>query len=304
MYPMIETHHLISVRSSATVDEAARLMDDCGLGALGVLDADKKFAGIFTERDLTHLVATAKNPQEIRMAEVLNDFPVVVDGPITFAEAAEQMENSHVRHLVVLEDGDHRIISMRDLIGAGSGEIVDSPSSNGSKSGAESLAYLASFAGPLPMRTSDIMSSPAVTVPAHARLEEVASILAYHDITGCPVVDGDELVGVISERDVARALGNSSVRLAIRPSGPSSDPPRDALDGHIASDVMTRPATTVSPDTPVTTAAEIMFKQHIKRLPVVIANRLQGVVTRGDVLRAFAGLSDERPVGSRPYSGG
>lgn len=49
----VQTHPLISIRSSAKVQEAARLMADCSIAALGVLDSDRRFMGIITERDLS-----------------------------------------------------------------------------------------------------------------------------------------------------------------------------------------------------------------------------------------------------------
>src|SRR5680860_1573876 len=61
MTTKVQTHPLISIRSDASVQEAARLMADCSIGALGVLGSNKEFVGIITERDLSWFVAQAKD---------------------------------------------------------------------------------------------------------------------------------------------------------------------------------------------------------------------------------------------------
>ena len=114
----VETHPLISIRQDATVQEAAQLMADCSIGAVGVLGADKRFVGIVTERDLAWFVAQARDAAGTSVAEIVNDFPVVVDGPIGDQRALERMRSAHVRHLVVRENGDFRILSIRDFLGS------------------------------------------------------------------------------------------------------------------------------------------------------------------------------------------
>lgn len=111
----VQTHLLISIRADATVQDAANLMVDCSIGALGVFNTEKEFAGIITERDLSWFVAQAKDPVGTRVSEIVNDFPVVVEGPIDDADAIEQMKTSRVRHLIVREGKDYRILSMRDF---------------------------------------------------------------------------------------------------------------------------------------------------------------------------------------------
>lgn len=117
----VETHPLVSVHADATVADAARVMSDCSMGAVGVLGRDKEAAGIFTERDLAGFIARHGDPLSTSMKEVMNDFPVVVAGPISDKDAIDRMRKAHIRHLLVKEDDDLRIVSMRDLMGAWGG---------------------------------------------------------------------------------------------------------------------------------------------------------------------------------------
>ena len=116
MTATVQTHPLISIRSDATVQEAARLMADCSIGALGVLGSDKRFAGIVTERDLAWFVAQAMDASATLVTDIVNDFPVVVDGPIGEQVALERMQRARIRHLIVRVGDDFRIVSMRDYL--------------------------------------------------------------------------------------------------------------------------------------------------------------------------------------------
>ena len=146
--------------------------------------------------------------------------------------------------------------------------------------------------GPTNLCARDVMSNPVVAISQQASLEDLAGLLNEREISGLPVVDDhDHVVGVASERDIAHALGDSLVRLALR-RAPRTGPFLRAAhlrEGNATSvgDVMTTPALTVHPDTPLRTVAEMMVTEEVNRVPVVRDQRLIGIVTRGDVLAAI-----------------
>ena len=107
---------LMRIRASATLEDAARLMCDMSMGALGVDDANHRFVGLVTERDLLWAMAQGKDPGQTSVSDVVNDFPIVVHGPISSAKAAERMISAHVRHLLVREDDRLGIVSLRDVV--------------------------------------------------------------------------------------------------------------------------------------------------------------------------------------------
>jgi predicted transcriptional regulator len=113
---MAPTFPLIRIRGSASVRESAQLMSDLSIGALGIDSDDHVFMGLFTERDLAWTIARGKDPLTTRIEEVVNDLPIIVEGPLTIEQAARKMTDAHVRHLLVRQDDDLRIVSMRNLI--------------------------------------------------------------------------------------------------------------------------------------------------------------------------------------------
>ena len=111
------THSLIRIRKSATLQDAAHLMCDMSMGALGVDDDGHQFQGLITERDLIWAVAQGKDPCLVHVEEIMNHDPVIVEGPITLTRAAQRMRAAHVRHLIVRSPGGPlRIVSIRDLL--------------------------------------------------------------------------------------------------------------------------------------------------------------------------------------------
>jgi len=128
----------------------------------------------------------------------------------------------------------------------------------------------------------DIMTTAVVTVRPDTTYREVAALFRQHRVSGFPVTgDGGQVVGVVSETDLL-ALVAGEHRPAHRAAGQAT-----------AGDLMTRPAVTVGPDDLVQTAARIMHKHRLQRLPVVGPDgRLAGIVSRADVLSVFR-RSDE-----------
>jgi CBS domain-containing protein len=111
--------------------------------------------------------------------------------------------------------------------------------------------------------------SAVETTTADARLIEAVAQLGEKRIGALPVLDGDRIVGIISERDVIYCL---------REHGPG------ALDWPVGK-VMSAPAITVASDVDVLSALALMTKRRIRHLPVVDGDRIRGIVSIGDLVK-------------------
>jgi CBS domain-containing protein len=120
----------------ATAADAARKMADEGIGAVPVCNAEGRLAGVVTDRDLTvGIVARGRDPQNVRLAELLEGSEVVTIGADDSAEEAIRTMKDHaVRRLPVI-DGTRLvgIVSQADIArampDAKIGELVDAISS-------------------------------------------------------------------------------------------------------------------------------------------------------------------------------
>lgn len=139
------------------------------------------------------------------------------------------------------------------------------------------------------MLVKDVMTSSVVSVAPNETVEGVARTLLRHRISAVPVVDGDRLVGIVSEGDLMRRYEEHGAARAWWLSL-LADRTYEFLRTHgtRARDVMTREVITVSEDTNVERVAEILEARHIKWLPVVREGRLVGIVSRADILRGLA----------------
>ena len=107
------------------------------------------------------------------------------------------------------------------------------------------------------------------TIPAGTRVREAVAELASRRIGAMPVVRGDEVAGMLSERDVLYCLSTDGAGVLERQ----------------VDELMTAPAITVAPDMPVLKALSLMTQKRIRHLPVVESGRIVGLVSIGDLVK-------------------
>jgi CBS domain-containing protein len=140
------------------------------------------------------------------------------------------------------------------------------------------------------MRVADVMTESVFTASPDLSLKKVAEQMLQYGISGLPVVDAEGcVVGVISETDIL-----FKERLAPERDGLvdwlvhyGEDPPAAKLAARRVGEAMTSPAVTIKPRRSVAEAAALMLDLDVTRLPVVDGDRLVGIVTRTDLVRAF-----------------
>lgn len=107
-----------SLRTSATVLDAARFMSERRIGAVCVLDEDGKLTGVFSERDLLNrVVVPMSDPATLPLGKVVSPIRAVISCDETPQQALDRMEEIGSRHLPVV-DGEKWVgmLSMRDLL--------------------------------------------------------------------------------------------------------------------------------------------------------------------------------------------
>ena len=151
------------------------------------------------------------------------------------------------------------------------------------------------------MRAHQIMTRTVITVSPEAGIVEAADIMLQRHVSGLPVVDAaGKLVGIITEGDLIRRPEIGTLKKRGRWLGFLVGPGKQASDfvreqGRKVADVMTTSPLTVTEDTSLAEIADIMEKKDIKRLPVMRADKLVGIVSRANLLQAVASLAREVP---------
>jgi CBS domain-containing protein len=147
------------------------------------------------------------------------------------------------------------------------------------------------------MKAAEVMVTNVITVNPDACVQDVARTLLGARISGVPVVGPKgELLGIVSEGDLMRRVEAGTGRK--RPWWLAIFTDREVLAAEFirehsrkVTDVMTRDVVTASPDTPLSTIANLLEKNAIKRVPIVEGGKVVGIVSRANLLQALAGLS-------------
>jgi CBS domain-containing protein len=113
----------------------------------------------------------------------------------------------------------------------------------------------------------DVMTSNPTTCEPQASVVDAAKVMAQEDVGSIPTVEGDRLVGVVTDRDIV-------IRVVAEGREPQSV---------TVGDVASRDLVTVSPDDDLDRALELMAENQVRRLPVVDGDKLVGIVAQRDV---------------------
>lgn len=152
------------------------------------------------------------------------------------------------------------------------------------------------------MRARDVMTAPVISVGEDVSVAEVARMLLRHGISAMPVIGADgRLAGIVSEGDLVRRVETGTERVPswwLKLIGDSDDQARDYTKSHgrRVSEVMTRDVETVGEDTALGQIADLLERRRIKRVPVVHDGKLVGIVSRANLLQAFASLASDAPA--------
>ncbi len=144
------------------------------------------------------------------------------------------------------------------------------------------------------MKARDVMVSPVITAKPSNSAKELAQIFTRHGISAVPVVDGaGKIVGIVSEGDLMRRadLGTEkrhSWWLAAFINTDTLAAEYIEARARKASDLMTAPVITASPETPLSEIATLLESNAIKRVPIVSNGQLVGIVSRANLIQAFA----------------
>jgi CBS domain-containing protein len=123
------------------------------------------------------------------------------------------------------------------------------------------------------------------TIGPDATLSDAIASLGEKRIGALPVVEGGQVRGIISERDVIYCLRDRGA---------------DVLEWPVAR-VMSAPAVTVEPSTPILSALATMTQRRIRHLPVVERGELAGIVSIGDLVKHRMERIEEEAEAMRTY---
>ena len=142
------------------------------------------------------------------------------------------------------------------------------------------------------MKVADIMSQDVVVVGVDSTIKEIAEKIVSKDITGMPVVDGDTIVGIVTEDDIIKHEAHVDVPeiVPILSSFLYLDDPSEFEDdlqkvlATTAKELMTDKVVTVSPKASIEELATLFNEHDVNPIPVEEDGVLVGIVSKSDIV--------------------
>lgn len=297
----VMSHEVLAVHPETPLAEAVELLLDKVYRTLPVVDERRRVVGIVTDGDLLKrgnlLAITAQKEltqaevaqalAEIRqsgqqVATVMTPNPATVTPETTLADAVHLMATRDVKRLPVVDEQGHLLgmLSRVNVLRA----LAEPPVAETKRQALPPGQHT---------RVGEIMMTRVPTVAADASLEEVIESLVTHARRRVVVIDNDRhVLGIITDGDLIKRATQTErpgivQSLLRRTSLEQAD--RFRLQKRTAADVMSSPAITVTPDTSLLDALQLLLRHHVKRLPVVDEqDYLVGLVGRGGILQALS----------------
>ncbi|MBN2502326.1 MAG: CBS domain-containing protein [Anaerolineales bacterium] len=134
---------------------------------------------------------------------------------------------------------------------------------------------------------SDWMTPDPLVVYRHTTVPEAYQLMDEYKIRRLPVMDADDLIGIVTLGDLRAAKASTASSL-------STYELEYFLSQQMVEDSMTADPITVKADVEISNAAQLMLAHKIGGLPVMDAGRLVGIITESDIFRALIELCGEK----------
>jgi CBS domain-containing protein len=267
------TRSPVTISPDASAVEAARLMEDRGFRHLPV-ERNGELVGLVSDRDIMLGIGGAKDadlPLE-GVAQLVEDVmrtPVIcVESDERGPVAAARMIEQKVGALPVPEDGRLvGIVTETNLVKA-----------------FRDLCRDPATADTLDTMIEGVMHSMVVTMSPSDTLDEAIKACTDWRIRHIPVLDdNEELVGIVSDRDIRLAVGRAMVADAL-----AQREGRVYVEDQRVGDIMSNDVITIEPSEMLSAAVPVMMEHRVSALPVSLQGMLMGIITRTDVLEHYS----------------
>ncbi len=240
-----------TINKSDRISYALECMEKHTVNQLFVM-SDDELVGVITKQDIARTLGrsddVAKPASSLHVTKAMNEALVTVSRSLPIDEVSELMKHSEV--LAVVDDQLTGWITFEEIVKA------SRPSG---------------FAG-------EIMDPP-VTCSPYDRVVHIRRRMIDETVWWMMVVDGDQLIGIITENDIARAM--SQFRDIVKQQYQDARVTRLVID-----DIMVTDMTSVRTNTPCVEVVDTMLKNDVEGVPVLdLTDAMVGMITKGTILK-------------------
>ena len=254
---------LITVDKDQNLTDALKLLRKHNVSRLPVTN-NKELVGIISERDIANKLGSSKYenmpPSRLHVSSVMVKDVITVPQSMQLGEVAKIMLEKGIGSVPVMEEDKMvGIVSKADFVTLAVGIAFDKIS------------------------VKEIMCKNVVSVSPTERIVHARRQMLEAHIGRLPVVDDDELVGMITSKDLMRAF------IEFRKSVPEKYQ-KSQIKDLLVEDIMSSNPVSVSKDMSITEVSNIIMETGFNGLPVLEDNKVVGIITQTDILRLIEKL--------------
>ncbi|MBI5253252.1 MAG: CBS domain-containing protein [Euryarchaeota archaeon] len=250
----VMTRNVITIDKNRKLSDAIKLIEKNRISRVVVTDSGK-VCGIVTEKDLIKTLGSSKTkrilPSTLHVSAAMRSALIAVREDAEIREAALLMVQNKVSSLPVIDGGQLTgIVTTTDIL-----KILKDCEE----------------------KVSSVLSKHVITVIPTDRIVHARRLMLDNEISGVVVVEEGDVVGMLTERDLMRALGRFK-KLADRYQ-------HRRIRNMLVGDVMTQDVKTLEVNATIGEAAKLMLENSISGIPVTEKGKLAGMVTKADLAK-------------------
>lgn len=207
---LIMTETVITIYPEASISQAAILMLENGIHNVPVVK-NGNIVGIVTRTDLMRYVAEHSEKMNTKVPNLMTEDVIFVHRHHTINHVIEEMNKNEIARVIVKGDDGKPVgfISRKSLalniLTDNEGDLATKSIKmvrRSSPAGQKTYRYVKE----MPVTAEDIMVSPIISIDVSENISAAAKKMIEEGLTGLPVSDGEDVVGILSRTDIMRAI--------------------------------------------------------------------------------------------------
>ena len=264
------TENVITIDKNQSLNDGLKLLRKYNISRLPVVnevDGKKALVGIVSERNIADKLGSLKSANmstsRIHISSVMVKDVIVASEDESLQNVAKIMLDNHIGSVPIESDGEMTgIVSKADFTTLATGRVYEK------------------------LFVKDSMTASIISVSPSDRLVHARRVMSDNSIGRLPVVSDEEIVGMLTSKDLMRAL--IDFKNKVHPKHQNAQ-----IKNLLVNDIMSSPALTTSEDATIDEVATIMGTTGYNGLPVVSDGEIKGIITKTDILALIVDLESK-----------
>lgn len=265
----VMSREVFLVDKDQNIQDALKIMKKHKVSRLPVVNTNnhvKELVGIMTEKDIARRLGSSRYgnlaPSHFHVSTVMTHLPLTIESNKSIGLAAQIMIENNIGGIPVVDGGEIQgMLTKTDFINTTKGRSFQE------------------------IKVKDRMTPDPITIGPQDRLVHARRLIFDEDIGRLPVMEGDELEGIVTAKDIARSM------ISFRKVVPDKYKPA-RIRNLLVEDIMTQNVKTVPGNASIEEVSTIMVENNFSGLPVLEEGELIGVITKTDLMKLIVELEE------------